>query len=82
MFDRITASKEVQDVRPVVTRSFPKMTLTVDETAEELNVSRPTAYELVRQEGFPAFRIGQRILVSREGLQRWIDARCAECPSA
>ena len=32
--------------------------------------------ELVKQEHFPAFRIGQRILVNRAGLQRWIDAQC------
>lgn len=54
----------------------PRMTMTVDEMAAELNISRPTAYELVKQERFPAFRIGQRILVNRAGLQRWIDAQC------
>ena len=53
-----------------------RMTLTVDEMAAELNISRPTAYELVKREHFPAFRIGQRILVNRAGLQRWIDAQC------
>ena len=53
-----------------------QMTMTVDEMAAELNISRPTAYELVKQERFPAFRIGQRILVNRAGLQRWIDAQC------
>ena len=41
-----------------------------------MTISRPTAYELVKQEHFPAFRIGQRILVNRAGLQRWIDAQC------
>lgn len=57
---------------PVVLR----MTMTVDEMAAELNISRSTAYELVKQEHFPAFRIGQRILVNRAGLQRWIDELC------
>lgn len=52
------------------------MTMTVDEMAAELNISRPTAYELVKQEHFPAFHIGQRILVNRAGLQRWIDEQC------
>ena len=56
--------------------AVPRMTITVDEIAAELNISRPTAYELVKQEQFPAFRIGQRILVNRAGLQRWIDAQC------
>ncbi len=52
------------------------MTMTVDEMAAELNISRPTAYELVKQEHFPAFHIGQRILVNRAGLQRWVDEQC------
>ena len=56
--------------------AVPLMTMTVDEMAAELNISRPTAYELVKQECFPAFRIGQRLLVNRAGLQRWIDAQC------
>lgn len=45
-----------------------RMTMTVDEMAAELNISRPTAYELVKREHFPAFHIGQRILVNRAGL--------------
>lgn len=57
-------------------RLFPAMTMTVDEMAEELNISRPTAYDLVKQTGFPAFHIGQRIIVNREGLQRWINQQC------
>lgn len=58
-----------------------RMTMTVDEMAAELNISRPTAYELVKQEHFPAFHIGQRILVNRAGLQRWIDEQC-DCDRA
>lgn len=57
-------------------RLFPTMTMTVEEMAEELHISRPTAYELVKQQGFPAFHIGNRILVSRKGLQDWIDLQC------
>ncbi len=53
-----------------------RMTMTVDEMAAELNISRPTAYELVKQKHFPAFHIGQRILVNRVGLQCWIDEQC------
>ena len=55
--------------------SAPRMTLTVEEMADELHLSRPMAYELVKDPGFPSFRIGKRILVNRQGLQRWIDAQ-------
>lgn len=51
----------------------PRMTLTVEEAADELHISRPVAYELVKEPDFPSFRIGKRILVNRLGLQRWID---------
>ncbi len=57
---------------------IPSMTMTVEAMMKELPVSRKTAYELVKQKGFPAFRIGNRILVNREGLQRWIDQQCQE----
>ena len=35
-----------------------KLTLSISETAAALGVSRPTVYNLIRREGFPAFRIG------------------------
>ena len=57
-------------------RSYPAMTMTVEEMADELHISRPTAYELVKRSSFPAFRIGSRILVNRKGLQAWIDGEC------
>lgn len=49
-----------------------KLTLSIPETAAALGVSRPTVYNLVRQEGFPAFRIGGRTVVSRPGLEAWV----------
>lgn len=50
-----------------------KLTLTVEELAKQLNISRGTAYMLVRRPDFyPAFRIGQRVLVSTHALAGWI----------
>ena len=59
-----------------VTPQVPLMTMTVKEMAAELHISGPTAYELTEQPDFPSFRIGQRIIVSRKGLQEWIDRQC------
>ena len=56
-------------------RLIPAMTLTVEEMMDELHISRPTAYELVKQEHFPAFHVGSRILINRKGLQEWLDAQ-------
>ncbi len=37
-----------------------------------LSIGRKKAYELVNSKGFPAFRIGKKILVSKEGLDKWM----------
>jgi excisionase family DNA binding protein len=49
-----------------------KLAYSLTETAQVLGVSRPTIYALIRQEGFPVFRVGGRQLVSVEGLQEWV----------
>ena len=57
-------------------RTHPKMTLTVDDLAAELNISRNTAYALADRKDFPSFRIGRRLLVNRALLQEWMDQNC------
>lgn len=54
-----------------------KLTLTVAEAAELLGVSLPTAYELAHSEGFPTLRIGRKLLISRVGLELWVDRRAS-----
>lgn len=49
-----------------------KKNLTVKELMEYMGVSRATAYELVNSEGFPAFKIGKKILVNVDLLKEWI----------
>lgn len=53
--------------------STPRMTMTVEEMGVELGISRTTAYHLAQQPDFPSFMIGKRILISREGLRKWIE---------
>lgn len=76
MFNRIKQTEEMVSEPMIQPVKVPRMTLTVEELAEELNISSPTAYSLVKQETFPSFHIGQRILINRAGLQRWIDEQC------
>ena len=53
--------------------SRPRMVMTVEEMGKELGISRATAYELTQRPDFPSFSIGRRVLVSRDGLQKWIE---------
>lgn len=47
--------------------------LSVPEMAAALGISRSGAYELARSEGFPALRIGTRIVIPKDKLQEWVD---------
>ena len=46
--------------------------LSVPEIAAALGISRAGAYELARSEGFPALRIGTRIVIPKDELREWI----------
>lgn len=50
-----------------------KLTVTVEEMAKIVGVSRPTAYELTHKEGFPTVRIGRRVVIPIDGLKRWLE---------
>ena len=54
------------------------MAMSVEDMAEELTIGRSIAYQLIQQPDFPSFMIGRRVLVSRKGLQDWIDRQCTE----
>ena len=47
--------------------------LAVPEMGAALGISRAGAYELARSEGFPALRIGTRIVIPKDKLQEWVD---------
>lgn len=50
-----------------------KLTLSVPEAAALIGVSQSHMYELCRIEGFPAIKIGRRILVHAKRLEIWLD---------
>ena len=52
--------------------SYPKTTLTIQEAAQMLGVSKPKMYELAKQKGFPALHIGKRIVISTVAFQEWM----------
>ena len=53
--------------------SESRKTLTVDETASALGISRNAAYEGVRRGEIPSIRVGRRLLVPRPALERMLE---------
>lgn len=41
--------------------------------AQTLGVSISSAYELMAEKGFPALRIGNRIVVPKDELRQWVE---------
>ncbi len=52
--------------------------LNANQLSKALGISRAGAYELMHSKGFPTLRIGKRIMVSREQLIKWVEARSGE----
>lgn len=48
-----------------------KTVMNVAELSETLGISKPKAYELVRQDGFPVVYIGKRIVIPIDAFNNW-----------
>ena len=48
-------------------------TLSVEEVASFLGISRVGAYNLSHSKGFPSMRIGKRILIPRDKFLAWLN---------
>jgi len=51
--------------------NMEKMAFTIDEFTHAYGISRTKAYELVNTSGFPAIRIGRRVLIPVDMLKVW-----------
>lgn len=49
-----------------------KLCISVPEMAKQLGISRPKACELANSEGFPAIRIGKRIVIPYAAFADWL----------
>ncbi len=55
-----------------------RLTLTVEEAAQLLGISRALGYELVARGELPSVRLGRRIVVPRRALDAMLDAASLE----
>lgn len=56
-------------------------TITAEQTAELLNVSRGVAYEAIRSGAIPSLRLSRRVLVPVPALLRRLGAETTHSPS-
>ena len=47
--------------------------LNAEIVARVLGVSPSSGYELMHEQGFPALRIGSRIMIPKEAFIRWVE---------
>lgn len=59
-----------------------KLTLTVDQTAEKLGISRASAYEGIHNGQIPHIRIGKRILVPLAAIENLLAPQSTKCKGA
>lgn len=52
--------------------------LNMNELAQYLQVSKATAYCLVKQKDFPSFRVGKSIRINANALDAWIQSRSSD----
>lgn len=53
-----------------------KKTYSVEEAAKVLGISTPKLYQLCHSDGFPAVRLGSRIVIPIDNLDKWLDEQC------
>lgn len=56
--------------------NIEKKTYNVPEAAKVLGVSVPKLYQLCHAEGFPAVRLGTRIVIPIDKLDQWLNEQC------
>lgn len=53
-----------------------KMTVSVEEMASMLGISRSVAYQLIKERDFPSVRVGERrVIIPVKSLEKWLEER-------
>ena len=50
--------------------------ISVKEISEVLGIGLNQAYDLVKRDDFPSFKVGQKYLVPANKFMDWLDAQC------
>lgn len=56
-----------------------KMTITVEEMATMIGISRSVAYQLVKEPDFPVIRISERrLIIPIKSLEKWLETKAVK----
>ncbi|TYQ13093.1 UNVERIFIED_CONTAM: excisionase family DNA binding protein [Acetivibrio alkalicellulosi] len=55
-----------------------KLVYTVTETAKLLNIGMNKAYDLINQQQIPNVRVGRKILIPKQALEKWLEESTGE----
>ena len=58
----------------VTTLSSGKRTYSVEDIQRILDISRSTAYQLIRKKLFKSVKVGKQIRISKSSFDAWLDA--------
>ncbi len=69
--------QEVENLKEAIYTNYEELPLflNAETLAKLLGVSVSSSYELMHEKDFPAIRIGSRLVVPKEKLQLWINAK-------
>ena len=74
--ERIAAmNQRTEETLAASAGQFDKRTYTVDEIQDILSISKPSAYNLVKQGLFRSVRIGGSIRISKKSFDEWLDGQ-------
>lgn len=58
--------------KPIKTCELP-LTLTVDDIAKALGISKQNAYILCHRKSFPCVQVGKRLVIPRAAFVKWLE---------
>ena len=58
--------------------SIRTLTYTVQEFCKAAHLSRPTVYELIHADGFPALQVGRKWLIPVKAAEAWLESHIGE----
>ena len=71
---RIRALNASEGTDPVMADDLDKRTYSVEDVQRILDISRSTAYQLIKKKLFRSVKAGKQIRISKSSFDAWLDA--------